>query len=152
MKLRGRDVNLFGMFRSYHTGRPAIALTIALGVLLQSLMPAFFATTGFAAIDNDRVGLATLIICSDEGFIRITLDAEGNLLETEKSATGNPAKLAGNPDCPCCVLPGCESFGAIAQGSLCGFQIATARSYPAASDKMAVIPADLVVRARAPPQ
>jgi hypothetical protein len=140
------------MFRSYHTGRPAIALTIALGFLLQSLMPAFFATTGFASISNDQVGLATVIICSDEGFIRITLDEDGNLLETEKSATGKAAELAGKTDCPCCVLPGCKGFGAIAQVSLRGFQIAASQSYYAADDGTTTVPADLIVRARAPPQ
>jgi hypothetical protein len=139
------------MFRSYHTGRPAIALTIALGFLLQSLMPAFFATTSIAAIGHDQAGLATIIICSDAGFVRITLDEDGNLLATEKSATGNSAKLAATSNCPCCVLPGCEGFSAIAQASLCSFHATADLSYSRAGDNTTVVPAHLVLRARAPP-
>lgn len=139
------------MFRSYHTGRPAIALTVALGFLLQSLMPAVFATTSIAAVGHDRTGLATIIICSDDGFVRIILDEDGNLLETEKSATGNSAKLAGTSNCPCCVLPGCEGFGAIAQASLCRFHVTVDLSYSGAGDKTTTVPDHLTVRARAPP-
>jgi len=87
---------------SHRRKRILVTLVAVWGLLLQSLMlaPLGVTTASAAASDSTTGQFHTIVICTGRGFVQITVDGDGNVVDQDDDQTGDVQDW----QCPMCTL------------------------------------------------